>query len=312
MIAPDEWLYIAALLPAPYVSLEDNLVSNEQLFFIFLVTANLMWMIYILVRWQTAPLKQLANAATTLSQDLEQPLLPEQGASELVIATRAFNRMHLRIKRYIDDRERLFRSISHDLKTPITRLRLRAELLNDEQKTDKFNTDLDHLEIMVKVALQFVKDTDIHENNESMNLLSLLTEIVDFHNTNATLVTIEQKSANTIFKGKPLAIRRCLTNLIDNGVKYGAKVHITLEQTEEYMFITLTDSGQGIPEHMLEQVFTPYTRLAQDSEGSGLGLSIARNIANAHGGTLTLHNQADAGLKVVVKLPNQLSVMGKL
>lgn len=312
MIAPDEWLYIAALLPAPYVSLEDNLVSNEQLFFIFLVTANLMWMIYILVRWQTAPLKQLANAATTLSQDFDQPLLPEKGASELVIATRAFNRMHLRIKRYVDDRERLFRSISHDLKTPITRLRLRAELLNDEQKTDKFNTDLDHLEIMVKVALQFVKDTDIHENNESINLFSLLTEIIDFHNATTTAVTIEQLSTNTIFKGKPLAIRRCLTNLIDNGVKYGGKVHITLEQTEEYMFITLSDSGQGIPEHMLEQVFTPYTRLAQDSEGSGLGLSIARNIANAHGGTLTLHNQLNAGLKVVVKLPNQLSAMGKL
>lgn len=312
MLAPDEWLYIAALLPAPYVSLDDKLISDEQVFFILIVTANLMWMIYVLVRWQTSPLKKLAAAASTLSQDLDQPLLPEHGASELVIATKAFNRMHLRIKRYIDDRERLFRSISHDLKTPITRLRLRAELLNDEHKTSKFNTDLDELEIMVKSALQLVKDTDIHENSTTIDLQFLLTDISSYHNTTELKVTIEQKSVNTNYKGKPLAIKRCLTNLIDNGVKYGHSVHITIEQIENYMFIELTDTGPGIPENMLEEVFTPYTRLAQDKEGSGLGLSIARNIANAHGGTLTLHNQSNTGLKVVIKLPNDISAIGKL
>lgn len=310
-LAPGEWLYIAALLPAPYVSLDYSIISNEQIFFIFLITANLMWMIYVLVRWQTKPLKKLAAAATTLSQDLDQPPLPEQGASELVMATKAFNRMHSRIKRYIDDRERLFRSISHDLKTPITRLRLRAELLNDEVKTAKFNTDLDQLEIMVKGALQCVKDTDIHENNSQIDLLALLHEISEHHNTDVEKVTFESTKASAHYQGKPLAIKRCLTNLVENAVKYGDFVHITLTQDQEHITITFVDTGPGIPEHMIEEVFTPYTRIAQDSEGSGLGLSIARNIASAHGGTLTLHNQVDSGLKVTLRLPCKPPTIGK-
>ncbi|MDX2319461.1 MAG: ATP-binding protein [Moritella sp.] len=307
MLAPDEWLYIAALLPAPYVSLNDNLVSNEQLFFIFLITANLMWMIYVLVRWQTKPLKNLAAAAATLSQDLDQPLLAEKGASELVIATKAFNRMHLRIKRYIDDRERLFRSISHDLKTPITRLRLRAELLNDDAKTAKFNNDLDQLEMMVKGALQCVKDTDIHENNELIDIQELLYEITEHHNCHEEKVTFELPKVTIHYHGKPLAIKRCLTNLVENAIKYGDFLHLIVEQQQEHIVICLIDSGPGIPEAMLEDIFTPYTRIAQDTEGSGLGLSIARNIASAHGGTLTLHNRENSGLKVILRLPHKPS-----
>ncbi|GIC78926.1 ATP-binding protein [Moritella sp. F3] len=307
MLAPDEWLYIAALLPAPYVSLNDNLVSNEQLFFIFLITANLMWMIYVLVRWQTKPLKRLAAAAATLSQDLDQPPLAETGASELVIATKAFNRMHLRIKRYIDDRERLFRSISHDLKTPITRLRLRAELLNDDTKTAKFNKDLDQLEMMVKGALQCVKDTDIHENNEIIDIQELLYEITEHHNCHEEKVTFEFPNIAIQYPGKPLAIKRCLTNLVENAIKYGDFLHLIVEQQQEHIVICLIDSGPGIPENMLEDIFTPYTRIAQDTDGSGLGLSIARNIASAHGGTLTLHNRENSGLKVILRLPHKPS-----
>ncbi|CAM3073886.1 ATP-binding protein [Moritella viscosa] len=307
MFAPDEWLYIAALLPAPYVSLNDKLVSNDQLFFIFLITANLMWMIYILVRWQTKPLKKLAAAAATLSQDLDQPLLEEKGASELVIATKAFNRMHLRIKRYIDDRERLFRSISHDLKTPITRLRLRAELLNDDVKTAKFNNDLDQLEMMVKGALQCVKDTDIHENSAPIDIQELLYEITEHHNSCTEKVTFSFPQVNIHYHGKPLAIKRCLTNLVENGIKYGGFLHLIVEQQQEHIVICMIDSGPGIPEDMLEDIFTPYTRIAQDSDGSGLGLSIARSIASAHGGTLTLHNRENSGLKVILRLPHKPS-----
>ena len=142
----NEWLYMAALLPAPYVTLNDEIIPRQQLMFIASMTAFLLLFIYGLVRWQTWPLKRLANAANTLSTDLYQPPLEEEGASELVAATRAFNRMHMRLKRYIQDREQLFSSISHDLKTPITRLRLRVELLDDEKKIDKFNKDLDELD----------------------------------------------------------------------------------------------------------------------------------------------------------------------
>ena len=153
----NEWVYIAALLPAPYVTLDDTLIGREQILFIFFSTTLLLGLTYLLMRRQVKPLKRLAKAANEMSMDIDQPPLGEEGASELVTATRAFNRMQQRIRRYVADREHLFSSISHDLKTPITRLRLRAELLDDDKKRHKFNQDLDELEMMVKGALQCVK-----------------------------------------------------------------------------------------------------------------------------------------------------------
>ncbi|WP_429196675.1 HAMP domain-containing protein, partial [Aeromonas veronii] len=144
--------------------------------FIALMTVFLCFFTFMLVRWQTRPLRRLAKAAVNLGKDIDQPSLKEEGASEIVAATRAFNIMQHRIRRYIDDRERLFSSISHDLKTPITRLRLRVELLDDEVQIAKFNKDLDELELMVKGALQTVKETDIHENIEEIDINALLEQ----------------------------------------------------------------------------------------------------------------------------------------
>jgi signal transduction histidine kinase len=145
-----EWLYLAALLPAPYMTLDDTVMPSNQVRFIALMTVFLCFFTFMLVRWQTRPLRRLAKAAVNLGKDIDQPSLKEEGASEIVAATRAFNIMQQRIRRFIDDRERLFSSISHDLKTPITRLRLRVELLDDEVQIAKFNKDLDELELMVK------------------------------------------------------------------------------------------------------------------------------------------------------------------
>ena len=155
-IEQGEWLDLAALLPAPYVLREASLLPPRQTRFILMLTAILFLFTFALVRWQTRPLRHLATAAVTLGRDIDQPPLPEVGASEIVAVTRAINTMQHRIRRYIDDRERLFSSISHDLKTPITRLRLRVELLDDEQQIAKFSKDLDDLELMVKGALQIV------------------------------------------------------------------------------------------------------------------------------------------------------------
>ena len=167
----------------------------------------------------------MANAANALSFDIYQPPLVEEGASELITATQAFNRMQLRLRRYIDDREHLFSAISHDLKTPITRLRLRAELIDDEDKIEKFNRDLDELEMMVKGALQTVKDTDLHENLIQVDLAEVLQSIAERHNSKRTKVHLLDTKIAPL-TGKPLALKRCLSNLIDNGVKYGHEVNI--------------------------------------------------------------------------------------
>jgi signal transduction histidine kinase len=303
----DQWLYIAALLPAPYMNLKDEVITRQQILFLVFITGLLLVFTYIMVRRQTKPLKQLADAANALSLDIYQPPLKEEGATELVMATQAFNRMQLRLRRYIEDREQLFSSISHDLKTPITRLRLRVELIDDDKKIDKFNHDLDELEMMVKGALQCVKDTDLHENIVPIDLNLLLASIAERHNHHDINVTLPTVTIAPMM-GKALGLKRCLSNLIDNGVKYGHKVTIAVIDKPDKIIMTITDQGKGIPESSLSAVFEPYFRLATDVDGHGLGMGIARNIIHAHGGKLVIKNSLTKGLIVVVALPRVLSV----
>jgi len=304
-LATNEWLYIAALLPSPYVTLEDEIITKQQVIFLIFITTLLLVFTYFMIRRQTKPLKRLANAANALSLDIYQPPLVEEGASELVTATQAFNRMQLRLRRYIDDREHLFSAISHDLKTPITRLRLRAELIDDEAKIEKFNNDLDELEMMVKGALQTVKDTDLHENLTKVDLSEMLRSIAERHNNKQIKVHLPNTQIAPM-TGKPLALKRCLSNLIDNGVKYGHEVSVIVSDESDALVLIIKDKGEGIPDEMLETVFEPYFRIAKDDEGHGLGMGIARNIIHAHGGDMTIHNAEEGGLEVKVYIPRLL------
>ncbi|MGF1689126.1 ATP-binding protein [Photobacterium japonica] len=304
-LAENEWLYIAALLPTPYVTLENEIITSQQVVFMLFITTLLLLFTYFMIRRQTKPLKRLANAANAMSFDIYQPPLKEEGASELVTATRAFNRMQSRVRRYIDDREHLFSAISHDLKTPITRLRLRAELIDDESKIEKFNRDLDELEMMVKGALQTVRDTDLHENLTLVDVNELLRTIAECHNQTETRVHLP-KTQIAPLTGKPLALKRCFSNLIDNGVKYGHEVRLIIVDERESLIVILKDKGPGIPEAALDAVFEPYVRVADDDEGHGLGLGIARNIIHAHGGDMAIENAADGGLEVKVYIPRLL------
>ncbi|WP_295899374.1 ATP-binding protein [uncultured Vibrio sp.] len=306
-LATNEWLYIAALLPAPYVTLDDTILGREQIIFLLLSTFILLLLTYLLVKRQVKPLKRLAKAANEMSMDIDQPPLQEDGASELVTATRAFNRMQSRIRRYVSDREHLFSAISHDLKTPITRLRLRAELLESDLKRSKFNKDLDELEIMVKGALQCVRDTDLHENNAHIEIAEVIQSVIEVHNQYEEKVIFYPIELGTIV-AKPLAIKRVLTNIIDNAVKYGNKAEVVTLQTEEWIKIVVTDQGKGIPENKLEAVFEPYFRIATDDSGHGLGLGICRNILHGHGGDLIINNDEKGGLRAQIYIPRGLEV----
>ncbi len=305
----NQWLYLAALLPAPYMTLEELALPPHQIRFILLLTTLLFCFTFVLVRWQTGPLRRLASSAVSLGKDIDQAALPEEGASEIVAVTRAINIMQHRIRRYIDDRERLFSSISHDLKTPITRLRLRVELLDNEIQIAKFNKDLDDLEMMVKGALQTVKDTDIHENIEVIDINLLLEQIAEGYNLSGKqLMSIEGRCKKP-YRGKPLALKRCIGNLADNAIKYGQNVRVIvmddIEEVDEaeVLILYFIDEGPGLPADQLEKIFEPYYRLSSDSSGSGLGLGIARSIAHAHGGDLVLENRPQGGLQAVLSLP---------
>ncbi|WP_313477071.1 ATP-binding protein [Stutzerimonas kunmingensis] len=302
-IAPQEWLYLASLMPAPYVSLEDEGLPAQQLWFIVLTSAFLLLFIGLLVRWQSRPLKRLAKAARELSLGAEVQPLTEAGASEIVEVSRAFNNMRQRISRYLTERGQLFSAISHDLRTPITRLRLRVELLEDEAQQIKFTRDLDELELLVKGALQCVKDTDIHENIEAVDLNLLLEHIVEpYQACDQTRVTLDGR-ASAPYPGKPLALKRCIGNLLDNALKYGERAHLHVEDGKDALVLHVDDEGPGVPEQRLEHVFEPHVRLSGQQQGYGLGLGIARNIAHAHGGELSMRNLQQGGLRVTLTLP---------
>ena len=304
-MAQGEWLYIASLLPQPYTSLEEEGLPALQLWFIVLSSIFLLLFIGVLVHWQSRPLKRLARAARDMSlgEDEVQPV-EVGGGSEVVEVGRAFNTMRARISRYLTERGQLFSAISHDLRTPITRLRLRVELLDDEQLQYKFGRDLDELEMLVKGALQCVKDTDIHENIEPVDVNTLLDCLIEPYvlpqgNGRVTL----QGRATSPYYGKPLALRRCMGNLIDNALKYGTNAHLRIDDNEQAFVLTVDDEGPGVPEQRLEQVFEPHFRLAGQQQGYGLGLGIARSIAHSHGGEVSLQNLRVGGLRVTLYLP---------
>jgi len=298
-LGENEWLYLAAVLPPPYLLDDPSPISTQQFVSITVTTFILLMFIYLIFYWQTQPLKNLASAVGEFSIDFTKPPLVEQGATEIVAATRAFNHMQQKLQSYIKDREEVFRSISHDLKTPITRLRLRAELLEDEKQTDAFNVDLEDLEMLVKAALQTVKDTNIHENIENINIHKLLKQIVG---TQKEIISLHINT-NETFRGKPHALKRALSNVIDNGVKYGGEVDVFVKDSAHSLVITVRDQGPGIADSDLSSIFTPYVRLHNDKQGHGLGLGIARNIIQAHGGEIHLFNHPQGGLAVCVILP---------
>ncbi|QDD88577.1 ATP-binding protein [Pseudomonas oryzihabitans] len=302
-IGEGEWVYLATLMPAPYYSLDESWLPLQQLLFMIFSSAFLLLFIGLLIRWQSRPLKRLSRAARELSLEVHTPPVREEGAQEIREVTRAFNAMRERIARYLDERAQLFSAISHDLRTPITRLRLRAELVDDEVMQAKLVRDLDELDLLVKGALQCVKDTDIHENLEPVDLQALLMQLVEpFTQEQPPRVSLTGEVRGSLL-GKPLALKRCIGNLLDNALKYGYRAHLQVEDDGHTFVLHVDDEGPGVPEQELEQVFQPHVRLATDRHGYGLGLGIARNLAHAHGGEVELRNRREGGLRVTLTLP---------
>ncbi len=258
------------------------------------------------VRSLTRPLALLATAATELGRDINRAPLAEQGPLEVRQAARAFNLMQTRLIRYIRDRSRILAAVSHDLKTPITRLRLRAELLDDAKLRDKFQTDLDEMETMVQATLDFMRGTEQDEKVAPIDINALLESLQQDGAEIGHEIAL-QGSAKTPFRGRPLALKRCLTNLIDNAVHYGRRATVRVHDGLDQLTIRVLDEGPGIPEKALKRVFDPFYRLersrSRNTGGTGLGLGIARNIARAHGGELILRNGTGGGLEAELTLP---------
>ena len=258
------------------------------------------------VRWVTGPLAELATAAEKLGEDINRPPLPEKGPIEAQRAARAFNTMQRRLSRFIADRTRIFTAMSHDLKTPITRLRLRTEMLEDEALRAKFGKDLEEMEAMVTQTLDFLRDAGTQEAVQRIDALALLESLQTDYQDTGSRVEIEGSIARP-YTGRPLALRRCLTNLVDNAIRYGSRATIKVEDSADMLTVRVLDDGPGIPQQELEQAFEPFFRgeasRSRETGGTGLGLGIARNIARAHGGDLVLRNRPEGGLEATLTLP---------
>jgi signal transduction histidine kinase len=256
------------------------------------------------VRWLTRPLAILADAAEHLGRDLHHSPLHENGPTEVQRAAHAFNTMQTRLSRYLEDRARILIAISHDLKTPITRLRLRVEQLDDQQLHDSFLKDLDEMQAMTAATLDFMRGLENTEPLQPLDIRALLESLQGDYEDMGLSVTLEG-DAPPPYPARPQSLKRCLVNLIDNAHKYGQRVTVTLENQSEQLQIIVADEGPGIPEAALETVFEPFYRLemsrSRATGGTGLGLSIARNIARAHGGDIILRNRV--GLEAIVSLP---------
>jgi signal transduction histidine kinase len=258
------------------------------------------------VRWTTRPLKTLADAAEALGRDIDRPPLEERGPTEVKRAAHAFNTMQARLAGYVRDRTRVLSAMSHDLKTPITRLRLRAELLEDPQLRAKFEHDLREMETLVARTLDVLRGLESDESLQPVDVDALVQSLVaDMRETGAE-VEIEGR-ARELYPAKPQALKRCVMNLLDNSVQYGQVARVVIEDDADLLRIRVQDRGPGIPEAQLERVFDPFYRLegsrSRDSGGTGLGLTIARSIAQTHGGTLVLRNRSEGGLEALLSLP---------
>jgi signal transduction histidine kinase len=263
------------------------------------------------VRRLVRPIGTLAAAADALGRDVEAPPLSERGPREIATAAAAFNTMAARIRGFVRDRTLMLAAIGHDLRTPITRLKLRAEFLEDDELRTKMLADLDELEGMISATLAFGRESLRAEAMTPLDLAELLRTVLD-ETGDASPATAGQLSydgpAHITVRGRPLALKRALANLIGNAVKYGGAARVRLHPPcDGSVLCDIEDEGPGVPDAEQERVFEPFRRLDssrnRETGGFGLGLPIARDILRAHGGDVALANRREGGLRARVTLP---------
>ncbi|MBL8660233.1 MAG: ATP-binding protein [Rhodospirillales bacterium] len=265
--------------------------------------------------WRAStPLSMFAAAAERLGRDLDAEPLSEAGPEEVARAARAFNAMQARLQQMVRRRTRMLAALSHDLRTPLTRLRLRAELLDDREQQGKFRADLDQIEALVTTSLEYVRDAFRDERPGPLDLAVLVQTACDEVEDAGGAVRYRGPE-HVAFVARPVALRRAVANLIDNAIKYGreAEVSLVLPSADEPgpARIIVEDRGPGLAEAELERAFEPFYRgegsRSRETGGSGLGLAIARAAAEAHGGAIALANRAGGGLCATLSLPRSTS-----
>ena len=291
---------IEFLVPKEMVS-----ASSIRLFVLWTTLPSILLILIALVflKNQTKPLVRLAKAAERFGKgDYVNDFRPS-GASEIRKAAYEFDRMAKRINRHLNQRSEMLSGISHDLRTPLTRLKLQLAMIAQKNISEKMSKDIDEMERMLNDYLQFAK-TQTQEKTSEINLLNLINEIKkDQNSKNLILLNMEP----IFLKGRLFSLKRCLENVILNGLSYGKKVYISLQKSSNRVTVNIEDDGPGIPEEQYKNVFKPFFRLDKSRNmnqmGVGLGLAIVEDIINSHGGNIQLGKSKYNGLLVKISLP---------
>ena len=284
----------------------DRVTSSSARIFALWITVPAAIMVFIsliFLKNQTRPITNLAKVAAKFGKGEEIEEFKPSGAAEIRQAGYEFDRMRKRILRHLNQRSEMLSGISHDLRTPLTRMKLQVAFIDDKELANKLTEDINEMEKMLNEYLQFTSSSYL-EKNEQFNLTELLNKIIiKYGNKNISSNLV----SNVFINGKKNLIMRCINNLIDNGIKYGDKVSVELTKSANNFFIKIEDNGPGIDEKEYENVFKPFYKIDRGRAGSkssvGLGLSIASDIIRSHGGNIKLEKSSMNGLGVKITLP---------
>jgi len=254
----------------------------------------------------TRPLKELAKAASALGRGESTAKLSEKGPCEVLDTIRAFNDMQERLSRFVLDRTKMLAALGHDLRTPITTLRLRAEFIDDEEIREKILQTLDEMFEMAEATLSFAREEAAQEKTRLVDVGALIsTTCADLADTGFAVECADTGSFT--IRCRPLGLKRAFRNILENAIAYGRRARVHIEHRRGDVAIMIDDDGPGIPKGDMERVFSPFVRLENsrnaDTGGVGLGLAIARSIVRNHGGDITLQNRPEGGLRVTMTLP---------
>jgi len=287
---------------------KDRIYSGSAFVFLlwmFFVSIIFLIVAYFFIKGQIRPLKRLAIIAETFGRGLDAPELKESGASEIRQTTNAFNQMRSRIKRFLKQRTEMLAGVSHDLRTPLTRMKLQLSLMKHASAKKELESDIDEMTAMLNSYMNFVK-SETPDPIEEINFHDLLREICNSFKIKNKKIDLEiNKEIKS--SGRSLQLRRCFVNLIENAIRYSEKIIVELSVNDENIIININDNGPGIPESNYDDVFKPFFTLDASRNKlkgeSGLGLTISRDIIRSHGGDISLFKSSLGGLKVSVALP---------
>ena len=307
---PDRVL-IAVQMPAGILRVsanEERLISSTTKIFIFWMVGTsliLFGVATLFMRNQVSPIRRLATAAENFGKGRDTPNFKPSGATEVRQAATAFMAMRNRLERQIQQRTDMLSGVSHDLRTPLTRMKLQLAMLNSNTEINELNSDVAAMEGMIEGYLNFARGEGAEER-QMVDAGSLLEEVVHDARRNGSNISLDVVEPVELPLARA-AIRRCLTNLADNAARHAEKVELAMRRNGSVLEITVDDNGPGIPKEMREDVFRPFFRLDEsrnvETGGTGLGMSIAQDIVHGHGGEISLGEAPPGGLRVLIRIP---------